>query len=49
MTEYEVVGWPYVLNGYEFEQTSGTSPEDTLEKGQANHSSVLGLPLWFSW
>ena len=33
MTEYEVVGWPYRLNGYEFEQTSGASWEDPLEKG----------------
>ena len=24
-------------------------PEDSLEKGQATHSSILGLPLWFSW
>ena len=23
--------------------------EDTLEKGQATHSSVLGVPLWLSW
>ena len=23
--------------------------EDPLEKGQASHSSILGLPLWFSW
>ena len=23
--------------------------EDPLEKGWATHSSVLGLPLWFSW
>ena len=23
--------------------------EDPLEKGQATHSSILGLPLWFSW
>ena len=23
--------------------------EDTLEKGQATHSSILGLPLWLSW
>ena len=23
--------------------------EDPLEKGQATHSSVLGLPLWLSW
>ena len=25
------------------------SQEDPLEKGQATHSSILGLPLWFSW
>jgi len=25
------------------------SREDPLEKGYATHSSVLGLPLWFSW
>jgi len=25
------------------------SREDLLEKGQAAHSSILGLPLWFSW
>ena len=49
MTEYEVVGWPYGLNGYELKQTSGASREDPLEKGQATHSSVLGLPLWLSW
>ena len=24
-------------------------PEDLLEKGLATHSSVLGLPWWFSW
>ena len=23
--------------------------EDLLEKGQATHSSILGLPLWLSW
>ena len=23
--------------------------EDPLEKGQANHSSTLGFPLWVSW
>ena len=23
--------------------------EDPLEKGKASHSSILGLPLWFSW
>ena len=23
--------------------------EDPLEKGQATHSSILGLPLWLSW
>ena len=23
--------------------------EDVLEKGQATHSSILGLPLWLSW
>ena len=23
--------------------------EDALEKGWATHSSILGLPLWFSW
>ena len=23
--------------------------EDPLEKGQAAHSSFLGLPLWLSW
>ena len=23
--------------------------EDSLEKGEATHSSVLGLPLWLSW
>ena len=23
--------------------------EDPLEKGKATHSSILGLPLWFSW
>ena len=23
--------------------------EDLLEKGSANHSSILGLPLWLSW
>ena len=23
--------------------------EDLLEKGQASHSSTLGLPLWLSW
>ena len=23
--------------------------EDLLEKGWAIHSSILGLPLWFSW
>ena len=23
--------------------------EDPLEKGEAIHSSILGLPLWFSW
>ena len=23
--------------------------EDLLDKGQATHSSILGLPLWLSW
>ena len=23
--------------------------EDPLETGKATHSSILGLPLWFSW
>ena len=23
--------------------------EDPPEKGQATHSSILGLPLWLSW
>ena len=23
--------------------------EDLLEKGQATHSSILGLPLWETW
>ena len=23
--------------------------EDLLVKGQATHSSILGLPLWLSW
>ena len=23
--------------------------EDLLEKGQATHSSIIGLPLWLSW
>ena len=23
--------------------------EDPLEKGEATHSSILGLPLWFNW
>ena len=23
--------------------------EDSLEKGKATHSSILGLPLWFRW
>ena len=23
--------------------------EDPLEKGQATHSSILGLPLWLGW
>ena len=23
--------------------------EDSLEKGQATHSSILGPPLWLSW
>ena len=23
--------------------------ENPLEKGQATHSSILGLPLWLSW
>ena len=23
--------------------------EDSLEKGKATHSSILGLPLWLSW
>ena len=23
--------------------------EDPLEKGQATHFSILGLPLWLSW
>ena len=23
--------------------------EDSLEKGQATHPSLLGLPLWLSW
>ena len=23
--------------------------EDPLQKGQATHSSILGLPLWLSW
>ena len=24
-------------------------PKDPLEKGQATHFSILGLPWWFSW
>ena len=24
-------------------------PEDPQEKGQATHSSILGLPWWLSW
>ena len=24
-------------------------PEDLLEKGEATHSSILGLPWWLSW
>ena len=23
--------------------------EDPLEKGQATHSSIFGLPLWLNW
>ena len=23
--------------------------KDSLEKGKATHSSILGLPLWLSW
>ena len=23
--------------------------EDTLEMGQATHSSIIGFPLWLSW
>ena len=23
--------------------------DESLEKGQATHSSILGLPLWLSW
>ena len=23
--------------------------EDPLEKGEATHTSILGLPLWLSW
>ena len=23
--------------------------EDLLEKGEATHSNILGLPLWLSW
>ena len=23
--------------------------ENPLEKGQATHNSILGLPLWFTW
>ena len=23
--------------------------EDLLEKGEATHSSILDLPLWFNW
>ena len=23
--------------------------DDPLEKGQATHSSILGLPLWLNW
>ena len=23
--------------------------EDSLEKGEATHSGILGLPLWLSW
>ena len=23
--------------------------EDLLKKGQATHSSILGLPLWLNW
>ena len=25
------------------------SQEDPLEKGQATHSNILGLPLWLYW
>ena len=30
-------------------QFNSLGREDPLEKGQATHSSVLGLSLWFSW
>ena len=31
------------------QKTQVLQPEDLLEKGQATHSSILGLPLWLSW
>ena len=47
-------GFPHSLVGKESACNAGDpgwflDQEDSLEKGQATHSSILWLPLWLSW
>ena len=51
---FETLGFPDSSVGKELPCSAGVpslipGSEDLLEKGQATHSSILGLPLWFSW
>ena len=38
-----------VTNLPAMQETLVQSREDPLEKGDATHSSILGLPWWLSW
>ena len=38
-----------VKNPPTMQKTWSPGSEDSLEKGWATHSNILGLPLWFSW
>ena len=49
-----IMGFPHSLVSKESACNAGTlvqllGQEDPLEKGQATHSSMLGLPLWLTW
>ena len=51
---YHFLGFPDSSVGEESAAMQDTpvlfpGQENPLEKGQAPHSSILGLPLWFSW